>query len=159
TLLGTATVSGGNWSFTTSALSDGLHTLTAKATDIAGNITTTPGVTATVDTTAPTETISSTIGTDTRSATTISSGGLTKDNTLALTGTVSDTNGVLPTQRYDDLTLLGTATVSGGNWSYTTSALSDGLHTLTAKATDNAGNTTTTAGVTATVDTTAPTET
>ena len=40
------------------ALTDGSHSFTAKATDNAGNITTTAAVTATVDTTAPSETIS-----------------------------------------------------------------------------------------------------
>ena len=111
-----------------------------------------------VDTTAPSETISATIGTNTGSTTTITSGGLTHDNTLALSGTVSDTNGVSSVQVYDGATLLGTATVSAGSWSYHR-ALADGSHSFTAKATDNAGNTTTTAAVTATVDTTAPSET
>ncbi len=106
-----------------------------------------------LDTTAPSETISSTIGTDTGSTTTISSGGLTKDNTLALSGTVSDANGVTSVQVYDGATVLGAATVSAGTWNYTTAALADGSHSFTAKATDTAGNTTTTAAVTATVET------
>src|SRR5664280_1907312 len=159
TLLGTATVSAGAWSFTTAALADGSHSLTAKATNTAGNTTTTAAVTATVDTVAPSETISSTIGTNTGSTSTIGSGGLTHDNTLALSGTVSDANGVSSVQVYDGATLLGTATVSAGAWSFTTAALADGSHSLTAKATDTAGNTTTTAAVTATVDTVAPSET
>ena len=84
---------------------------------------------------------------------------MTKDNTLGLSGTVSDAGGVSSVQIYDGATLLGPATVSSGNWSYTTAALPDGSHSFTAKATDTAGNTTTTAAVTATVDTTPPTET
>ena len=118
--LGAATIVAGNWSFTTLALTDGSHSFTAKATDNAGNITTTAAVTATVDTTAPSETISATIGTDTGSTTTISSGGLTKDNTLALSGTVSDTNGVSSVQVFDGATDLGAATIVAGNWSFTT---------------------------------------
>ena len=55
------------------------------------------------------------------------------------------------------LNLLGTATANAGSWNFTTSALTDGGHSFTAVATDNAGNTTTTAAVTATVDTTAAT--
>ena len=82
-------------------------------------------MTATVDTTAPSETISATIGTDTGSTTTISSGGLTKDNTLALSGTVSDTNGVSSVQVFDGATDLGAATIVAGNWSFTTTALSE----------------------------------
>ena len=164
TLLGPATVSSGNWSYTTAALPDGSHSFTAKATDTAGNTTTTSAVTATVDTTPPTETISTTINTDTGVTTTITSGGVTKDNTLGLSGTVSDAGGVSSVQIYDGATLLGPATVSSGNWSYTTAALPDGSHSFTAKATDTAGNTTTTSAVTATintgqVDTTPPTET
>ena len=163
TLLGPATVSSGNWSYTTPALVDGSHSFTAKATDNAGNTTTTSAVTATintgqVDTTPPTETISTTINTDTGATATIASGGVTKDNTLGLSGTVSDAGGVSSVQVYDGATLLGPATVSSGNWSYTTPALVDGGHSFTAKATDNAGNTTTTSAVTATVDTTPPTE-
>src|SRR5262245_65818264 len=72
-------------------------------------------------------------------------GGLTKDKTLGLSGTVSDAGGVSSVQIYDGATLLGPATVSSGNWSYTTAALLDGSHSFTAKATDNAGNTTSSA--------------
>ena len=42
--------------------------------------------------------------------------------------------------------------VTAGGWSYMTPALPDGSHSFTAKATDNAGNTTTTSAVTATID-------
>ena len=132
------------WSYTTPALPDGSHSFTAKATDNAGNTTITSAVTATVstgtvDTTPPTETISTTINTDTGATATIISGGVTKDNTLGLSGTVSDASGVSSVQVYDGATLLGPATISAGNWSYTTPALLDGNHSFTAKATDNTG--------------------
>ncbi|WP_210200217.1 hypothetical protein, partial [Mesorhizobium carmichaelinearum] len=78
--------------------------MTAKAVDNAGNSTTTAAISATVDTTAPIETISSTIGTNTGLTSTISSGGLTKDNTLALSGTVSDSNGVASVHVFDGST-------------------------------------------------------
>ena len=113
TLLGPATVSSGNWSYTTAALLDGSHSFTAKATDTAGNTTTTFAVTATVDATPPTETISTTINTDTGATTTITSGGVTKDNTLGLSGTVSDAGGVSSVQIYDGATLLGPALLTG----------------------------------------------
>ena len=113
TLLGPATVSSGNWSYTTPALLDGSHSFTAKATDNAGNTTTTFAVTATVDTTPPTETISTTIITDTGATGTITSGGVTKDNTLGLSGTVSDASGVSSVQVYDGATLLGPALLTG----------------------------------------------
>jgi hypothetical protein len=55
--------------------------------------------------------------------------------------------------------VLGTATADGsGNWSITSSTLSSGAHTLTTKVTDAAGNTgVASAGLTVTIDTTAPT--
>ena len=114
-------------------------------------------------TTPPTETISTTINTDTGATGTITSGGVTKDNTLGLSGTVSDAGGVSSVQIYDGATLLGPATVSSGNWSYTTAALADGSHSFTAKATDTAGNTTTDVCGdgeinTGQIDTTPPTE-
>ena len=91
---------------------DGSKSIAAKFTDAAGNTSTTSALAITLDTTAPSETISSTIGTDTGLTTTISSGDLTKDNTLALSGTVSDANGVSSVKVYDGANLLGTATVN-----------------------------------------------
>src|SRR5258708_8042602 len=46
-----------------------------------------------------------------------------------------------------------TTPVAPGDWSYTTPALLDGSHSFTARATDTAGNTTTTSAVTATINT------
>ena len=132
-----------------------MHTIVASQTDGFGN-TGTASLGFTLDTAAPVETISSTIGTDSGASPTITSGGLTKDNTLALSGTVGDTNGVSSVQVYDGANLLGTAIVSSGNWSFTTGPLAGGSHSFTAKATDNAGNVATSSAVTATIDTTAP---
>ena len=65
--------------------------------------------------------------------------GITNDNTLTLTGT-AEANATVKV--YDGATLLGSATADGsGNWSYTTAALANGAHSLTATATDVAGNT------------------
>ncbi len=111
----------------------------------------------------PALSLSSTIFTDTGLTTSITSGGQTKDNTLTLTGTVSevseDANAPNLVQIYDGTTLLGTANFtaeSWTNWGFVTPALADGIHSLTAKVTDNAGNTTTTSAVTVTVDATPP---
>ena len=70
---------------------------------------------------------------------------------------MSDVNGVTSVHVFDGATDLGAATIVGGNWSFTTLGLTDGTHNLTATTVDAAGNTTTTAAVTATVDTTTPT--
>ncbi|HEX4368238.1 MAG TPA: Ig-like domain-containing protein, partial [Rhodopila sp.] len=60
TVLGTTTATGGNWSITSTPLSSGTHSLTAKATDAAGNVgPASSGLAVTIDTTAPTVTITS----------------------------------------------------------------------------------------------------
>ena len=60
-------------------------------------------------------------------------------NTLTLTGT-AEANATVKV--YDGATLLGSAVANGsGAWSYTTAALANGAHSLTATATDAAGNT------------------
>src|SRR5260370_12418742 len=102
--------------------------------------------------------MSGTMSSDSGATATISSGGVTTDNTLALSGTVSDAN-LSSVHVFDGATDLGAATISGSNWSFTTGALTDGSHSFTAKATDTAGNSTTTGAVTATVHTTNPNET
>ncbi|MGY4286169.1 hypothetical protein ACVWXO_005389 [Bradyrhizobium sp. LM2.7] len=137
-----------------SMLADGSYTLTATV-KVGASSAASDSHSVVVDETPPAETISSTIGTNTGLTTTISSGGLTKDSTLALSGTVSDLNGVASVHVFDGSTDLGAASVTGNSWTFTTTALSDGPHSLTAKAIDTAGNSTTTVAVTATVDTTA----
>ena len=64
--------------------------------------------------------------------------GITNDNTLTLNGTAEAGSVV---KVYDGTTLLGSAVVSGtGIWSYTTTPLSNGTHSLTAIDSDAAGN-------------------
>src|SRR5262249_32431623 len=128
---------------------------TAVATDAAGNTVSTMPVTAIVDTTPPNETISPTIITDAGLTTAVTSGGVTKDDTLTLSGTVSDLNGVSSVHVFDGATDLGAATIDGsGNWSLTTGPLSEGTHKFAAVAIDIAGNTSTSAALTVTIDTT-----
>ncbi|WP_221031769.1 beta strand repeat-containing protein [Actomonas aquatica] len=57
----------------------------------------------------------------------------------------------------DGTTVIGTGTATGGNWSIQTSVLSEGDHTVTAKATDAANNTSSAStGLTITLDNTGP---
>lgn len=59
TVLGTATAVGGNWDITSLTLSSGIHSITAKAIDIAGNISAvSPVSNIIIDTTSPTVTLS-----------------------------------------------------------------------------------------------------
>ena len=81
---------------------------------------------------------------------------ITTHNTQTLTGSAEAGSMV---KLYDGATLLGSAAANGsGAWSYTTSALANGGHSLSATATDAAGNTGVhSAALTITVATTAPT--
>ncbi|HHG1730891.1 TPA: type I secretion system permease/ATPase [Enterobacter cloacae] len=142
--IGTAVVgSSGAWTFTpTTPVGDGTHTLTAIATDVAGN--TSPvsgGFTFTVDTTPPPVATLATVTDDAGDVKgPLSSGDTTDDTQPLLQGSAPD--GTVITV-YDGTTLLGTATLDGsGGWSFTpTTPLTDGPHSLTIHATDAAGNT------------------
>jgi hypothetical protein len=79
---------------------------------------------------------------------------LTNVTTPTFTGTAEEGATV---RLYDGATLIGTAIAVAGVWSITASALSEGDHTVTATATDLAGNVgAPSAGVPMTIDTTAP---
>ncbi len=153
TLLGSATANGtGAWSFTTAALANGAHSLTATATDAAGNTgVASAALGVTIDTTAPVAPSIASFSTDSGTV----GDGITNDNTLTLTGTAEANSTV---KVFDGATLLGSATADGtGAWSYTTAALANGAHSLTATATDAAGNTgVASAALSVTIDTTAP---
>ncbi|MEH3411679.1 Ig-like domain-containing protein, partial [Phytobacter diazotrophicus] len=158
TAVGTATADGsGVWQYNVAApLADGAHTVSATATDTAGNVsaTATPR-TFTVDTAAPAVPtgITLTAATDTGAS---ASDGVTGNNQPTLTGAASA--GSLVTV-YIDGSAVGTTTADGsGVWQYNVAApLADGAHTVSATATDTAGNVSAaTAFATFTVDTTAP---
>src|ERR1019366_2634690 len=153
TLLGSATANGsGAWSFTTGALSNAIHSLTATATDAAGNTgVASSALSVTVDTTAP---VAPTIASFSPDSATVGDG-ITNVNVLTLTGTAEANSTV---KVYDGATLLGSATANGsGAWSFTTGALSNAIHSLTATATDVAGNTgAASTALSVTVDTVAP---
>ena len=151
TQIGTATAnSSGAWSYTTSALSDGSHNLTATVTNASGQTSTaSTTLAAKIDTTAPN---APTIATASNNAS-----GAANLATLAaanLTGT-AETNSTVKV--FDGTTQIGTATANGsGVWSYATDALTTGSHSFTAKAMDAAGNTGA-ASAAAVVDIAAPT--
>jgi uncharacterized repeat protein (TIGR02059 family) len=115
------------------------------------------GETFSLDHTAPAaaSTPQMTAGTDSGAS---SSDAITSDTTPAFTGT-AEVNATVKLYDTDGTTLLGTTVADGsGNWSITSSHLSEGAHTLTVRQTDAAGNVSAaSAGLTATIDTTAPT--
>jgi len=160
TVLGTATAdSSGNWSVTTSTLADGTHTLTAKVKDTAGNVgAASSSLTVTIDSTAPGASGTPVLASGSDSGVS-NADNITSDTTPTITGSGAEAGATVTLYDTDGTTVLGTATADGsGNWSITSSALSEGAHTLTTKVTDTAGNTSVaSAGLAITVDTTAPT--
>ncbi|MBF8177047.1 Ig-like domain-containing protein [Herminiimonas contaminans] len=134
----------------------GSNTLQLKVVDAAGNQSTPQSKAYTLDTSAP-----ATPGTPDL-ATSSDTGPLNNDNiTLDTTPTLSGTaeNGSTVTL-YDGATMLGTVVAGAGGWTYTTGVLTQGSHTITAVATDTAGNVSAaSSGLTITIDTTAPTVT
>ncbi len=159
TLIGTTTADAlGNWIVTTSALGDGPHTLTAKSTDAAGNVSpSSSGFGITIDTSAPIAPVLQSVTDDVTGGAVgaLTNGQLTNDNKPTLAGTAEAGSTV---SVYDGATLLGTTVATGGAWSFTPgTALSDGSHTLTVTATDAGGNISpATSGFVIVVDATAP---
>ncbi|SFC61201.1 Ig-like domain-containing protein [Massilia yuzhufengensis] len=160
TSLGTTIASGsGAWSMTlgsSTALADGVHTITVQQTDIAGNISVaSDALELTIDTSAPNAALAPVLLT---SDGTPSPDGITR-NEARLGGSGAEANGQVKI-------MLGAATVGdgsadgNGNWTATfTSALADGLHSFTVHQVDAAGNLGAGSAISFTVDRTAPAST
>ncbi len=139
TLLGTTVADGaGNWSISSATLATGSHTLTAKQTDAAGNVSAaSSGVSVSIDNsvTAPPAPILASS----------SDSGVPGDNLTnvlmpTITGT-AEANASITLYDTDGTTVLGTSVANGnGDWSIVSTTLSNGSHTLTARQTDTAGN-------------------
>ena len=159
TQLGTTTADGaGNWSITSTTLSEGTHTVTTKATDASNNTSVaSSGLSVTIDTTAPSAPSAPDMVAGSDSGVS-SSDDITNDTTPTFTGT-SEANASVTMYDTDGTTVLGTTTADGsGNWSLTSSTLSTGNHTLTTKASDVAGNVSSASnGLSVSIETTGPT--
>ena len=125
----------GAWTYTTAALANGAHSLTATATDAAGNTgVASAALSVTIDTTAPVAPSIASFSPDTGTV----GDGITSANVLTLTGTAEANSTV---KVFDGATLLGSVVANGsGAWSFTTGTLSNAAHSFTATATDAAGN-------------------
>jgi len=133
-----------NWN--TTSVAAGAHTLTARAYDAAGNSATSASRSITIDRTAPTVALSA------------PASGATVSGTVTVSATASDSSGLARVEFYRDGTvLLGTDTTSPYSISWDSTTTAAGSHPLTARATDAAGNVTTSASRSVTVkDITAP---
>ena len=133
-------------SWNTATVANGSHTVAARARDAAGNITTSSAVSVTVDNAAPSVSVTG------------PAAGATVSGSVNLTATAADNAGVAGVQFLVDGTVLVGAEDTGSPYSvsWDTTTAGNGTHTLTARARDTAGNTTTSAAVNVTVDNAAP---
>ena len=140
------TVAPYNFSWNTTTVANGNHTLTAVAKDTAGNTTTSAGVTVNVNNVVAKPTVSITAPT----------AGATVSATVTVSATATSSIGIASVQFQVDGVNSGAAdTTSPYSLSWNTAAVANGNHVLTAVAKDTAGSTTTSAGVTVNVSNTA----
>src|SRR5207249_3061438 len=133
-----------SWNSTTA--SSGSHSVTAVARDDAGNSATSAAVSVTVDNSPPTVSISS------------PAPGASVAGTVTVSANASDNVGVVGVQfKLDGVNLSAARPSAQHTLSWNTTTASSGSHSVTAVARDAAGNTTTSAAVSVTVDNTPPT--
>ena len=157
TCIGTAVVqANGTWSLQlTTPLSNGVHNLTVVGIDPYGTASPPSApLSVTIDTaaTAP----SAPDLADASDSGSLNNDNKTNDNTPTVTGSGAEAGATVTL--YDGATAVGTAVAdSSGNWSITGSVLSDGVHSLTVKQTDIAGNTSVgSTALSVTIDTAGP---
>jgi VCBS repeat-containing protein len=157
-LIGSSTANAsGIWSnFQYAALSQGSHVITARVVDAAGNESAdSPPLLVTIDQTPPATPVRPdlTAGSDTGASNTDN---ITSDTTPTFTGT---TEAGADVRLYADGVQVGTTTADGaGNWTIISNSLPHGTHTITARASDAAGNISSfSPSLSVTVDTQAPT--
>jgi len=143
-LKATDTSSPYSYSWDTTAVLNGSHSIYSKAYDAAGNSGTSATVNVTVnntvaDTTPPTTSV------------TAPSNGATVSGTVSVTASASDNVGVTSVEFYVDGALKATDTSSPYSYSWDTTAVADGSHSIYSKAYDAAGNSGTSATVNVTV--------
>ncbi|QJD99008.1 DUF4347 domain-containing protein [Massilia forsythiae] len=135
TVLGSASANpNGVWRIVSSALADGVHTLSARQTDVAGNVSPAgAALSLTIDTVAPAAPSMPALAAG-------SGAGVTAGERPLITGSA------LPDARVtlydsDGSSVLGTATAdAGGHWQITSPVLAVGKHLLTARQSDATGN-------------------
>ena len=134
---GTATITGGTWSYNLSGMTSGDNVITATAFDPAGNSATSASRTITVDTVAPLVAINNVVSPTNLSSQTIT--GTASDAISGLSSVAISLNG----------NAQGNATITGGTWSYNLSGMTvNASNVITATATDAAGNSATSAAQT-----------
>ena len=122
-----------SFSWDTTVLANGPHTLHAVASDAASNSATSAPVAVTVSNTPPDTTAPAV-------AITAPGAGTTVSGTVAVSATATDNVGVTKVELFVDGVLNGTDTAAPYAFSWNTTGLSNGVHALQVAATDAAGN-------------------
>ncbi len=149
TPVGTVSASPYTWTWNTMVLTNSSHTVSAKAVDNAGNVSTAASVTVTVDNSAPTVTI-----------TAPAANAFLKGTAVTISATAPDNTGGSGTNKVEflvDNVVKCTDTASPYSCSWNTTTATAGTHSLTAKGYDNQNNVGTSTAATVTVDNTPPT--
>ena len=161
-------ITAGSITLTAGTLGDGLHNISVKLSDAADNTTTSAALTVTIDTTIATLNAPDlTTATDTAGPGGNTSDNLTKDNTPDFSINVSGATAGDTVELLNNGSSFGAPVthvltqgeITAGSITLTAGTLGDGLHNISVKLSDAAGNTTTAAALTVTIDTTAPTVT
>ena len=121
-----------SFSLNTATLSNGSHSLTASASTAGGQTATSAPVSITVNNASPPAPPTVSI-TSPASVTTVS-------GTIAVTANATSANGVAKVEFYLDNSLQATDTTAPYTWNWNTTSVTDGSHTIIAKAYDSAGN-------------------
>ncbi|MDP1689730.1 MAG: Ig-like domain-containing protein, partial [bacterium] len=117
TVIGTGIATGGNYSMVVSTLSSGVHSITVKTTDAAGNTSSaSSALSVTIDTVLPNAVFSAATDDATPVTGALTSGQTTNDTALVLSGTNEAGSTV---QVFNGTSSLAPAVVSGTTWSYT----------------------------------------
>jgi hypothetical protein len=137
TEIGHATAAGGVWTITTSALADGGHAITAKAFDAAGNASAASGsTTVTIDSTAPLSMAAPVLLVASDSG--APGDAITKVNAPTFSGSAE---ALAQVTLYDGATAIGSIQADAqGAWQITAATLPDGVHAISARQVDLAGN-------------------
>nr|WP_223192106.1 Ig-like domain-containing protein [Pseudoalteromonas piscicida] len=156
-VVGSATAAGSAWTITpSSAMTSGTHAITARSTDTAGNITNSNSLSMVIDTNVSAPSITTPIEGDGKI-------NAAEDNDVLIVGSGADANVTVSVSITDgSATLSKNVTSDGsGNWTisgseFNVSGFSNGELTVSATQTDTAGNISSAANTTVTLDNTAP---
>lgn len=114
----------GRWSTTVTFTTDGAHSITARASDVAGNVGTSSAATFTIDLTAPVATVTST-------------GGPVNQAKQTVQGTADAGNvGAFVTVKEGDTVLGNSVVKADGTWAVDVTLKGEGTHALTASVID-----------------------